>query len=100
MLEDEVLTIIKKVPAKSCKVDAWETSLMKRAFPNMTRTIPKLVDFSVAEGVFAMQWKIVPLKLLLKKIGLDIIGKSNYRPVSNLSFLSHLVQKICAHPVQ
>ena len=66
---------------------------MKRAFPKMIRTITRLVNLSLAEGVFASQCKIALLKLLLKKIGLDIMEKSNYRPVSNLSFLSHLVEK-------
>ena len=33
------------------------------------------------------------LKPLLKKIGLDIMEKSNYRPMSYISFLSHLVEK-------
>ena len=66
---------------------------MKRAFPKMIRTITKLVNLSLAEEVFASQWKIALLKPLLKKIGLDIMEKSNYRPVSNLSFLNHLVEK-------
>ena len=59
----------------------------------MNRTITKLFNLSLAEGVFASQWKIALLKPLLKKIGLDIMEKSNYRPVRNLSFLSHLVEK-------
>ena len=55
MLENEVLTIIKKMPAKSCELDAWEASLMKRAFPKMIRTIMKLVNLSLEEIVFASQ---------------------------------------------
>ena len=53
MSENEVLTIIKKMPAKSCELDAWEASLMKRAFHKMIRTITKLANLSLAEGVFA-----------------------------------------------
>ena len=93
MSEDEVLTIIKKMPAKSCELDAWEASLRKRAFPKIIRTITKLVNFSLVEGAFASQWKIALLMPLLKKLGLDIMKKSNYRPVSNISPLSHLVEK-------
>ena len=73
MSENEVLTIIKKMPAKSCELDVWEATLMKRAFPKMIRTITKLVNMSLAERVFASQWKIALLKPLLKKIGLDIM---------------------------
>ena len=66
---------------------------MKRTFPKMIRAIIKLVNLSLAEGVFASQWKIAHLKPPLKKSGLDIMEKSNYRPVSNLSFLICLVEK-------
>ena len=66
---------------------------MKRTFPKMIRAITKLVNLSLAEGVFASQWKIALLKPLLKKSGLDMMEKSNCRLVSKLSFLSHLVEK-------
>ena len=59
----------------------------------MIRTITKLVNLSLAEGVFASQLKIALLKPLLRKFGHDMMEKSNYRQVSNLSFLSHLVEK-------
>ena len=66
---------------------------MKGTFPKMIRAITKLVNLSLAEGVFASQWKIALLKPLLKKSGLDIMEKSNYRPVRNLNFLSHPIEK-------
>ena len=43
-------------------------------------------------GVFAREWKMALLHPLIKKAGLDVI-KSNFRPVSNLSFISRLVEK-------
>ena len=52
MQEDKVITIIKKMPAKSSELDAWEASQMKRAFPKIIRTITKLVNLSLAERVF------------------------------------------------
>ena len=33
MLESQVQPIIKKMPAKSCELDAWEACLMRSAFP-------------------------------------------------------------------
>ena len=44
-------------------------------------------------GVFAKEWKTALLHPLIKKSGLDVI-KSNYRPISNLSFISWLVEKV------
>ena len=42
-------------------------------------------------GVFAKTWKVAAIKPLLKKIGLDLIPQ-NYCPVSNLSFLSKVLE--------
>ena len=47
MSEDEVLTIIKEMPAKSSKLVAWEASLVKRACHKIIRTITKLVNLSL-----------------------------------------------------
>ena len=42
--------------------------------------------------MFADSWKVAIIRPLLKKAGLDLIA-SNYRPVSNLAFLSKLIEK-------
>ena len=67
MSENGVLTIIKKMPAKSCELGAWEASLMKRAFAKMIRTITKLFNMSLAKGIFASQWKIALFKASIKE---------------------------------
>ena len=46
---------------------------------------------SLCQGVFAKNWKIALVKQVLKKVGLDL-NHSNYRPVSNLLFLSKVVE--------
>ena len=40
-----------------------------------------------------MKWKIAIIRLLLKKPGLTLVH-SNYRPMSNLPFLSEMVEKV------
>ena len=47
----------------------------------------------MANGVFVPQWKSAIVRPLLKKSGLELILK-NYRPVSNLNFLSKLLEKV------
>ena len=91
--ENEVLTIIKKMPAKSVNWMYGRHLWWKEHFLRWSEPSLNLMTCLLQRGVFVSQWKIAPLKSLLKKIGLDIIEKSNYRPVSNLSFLSHLVEK-------
>ena len=55
-------------------------------------TITKIVNISLTNGEFCNQWKTAIIKPLIKKLGLELINK-NYRPVSNLCFLSKHVEK-------
>ena len=52
----------------------------------------KIVNISLTTGAFSQSWKTAIICPLLKKDGLDLIPR-NYRPVSNLCFLSKVVEK-------
>ena len=51
-----------------------------------------MVNAFLQSGVFPDKWKEALVTPLLKKPGLDLIFK-NYRPVSNLCFISKLTEK-------
>ena len=92
MTEEEVGNIIKGMPAKMCDMDVIPTTLLKEALPGLLPMITKIASASMTQGVFPSNWKIALVKPLLKKLGLELI-ESNYRPVSNLPFLSKVVEK-------
>ena len=50
-------------------------------------TIIQTVNLSWTNGDFNKEWKTAKVKPLLKKFGLELVDK-NYKPVSNLCFLS------------
>ena len=54
--------------------------------------ITKIINISLKTGQFADQWKCALVHPLLKKPGLDLVLK-NYRPVSNLQYISKLTEK-------
>ena len=54
--------------------------------------LTNIVNISLEYGVFAKEWKTALLHPLIKKVGLHVI-KPNFCPVSNLSFISCLVEK-------
>lgn len=54
--------------------------------------ITDLVNMSQRQGIFPSKWKHAIVRPLLKKAGLKLV-LSNYRPVSNLPFLSKLIEK-------
>ena len=89
LAEDEVEKIIMSMPTKSCKLDVLPTKVLKDI---ITPLLPLLINLSLTEVLFVEKWKVAIICPLLKKLGLDLIG-SNYRPVSNLPYLSKVVEK-------
>ena len=80
------------MPTKSCESDAIPTSLLKEILPAVAPSLTKIINISLEHGIFVAAWKIAIIRPLLKKVGLDLIS-SNYRPVSNLVFLSKVLEK-------
>ena len=93
--EEEVTKIIKEAPNKYCGLDPLPMSLLKECLPIVIPHMTKIVNLSLQLGDMPISMKKAIVKPLLKKLGLDLIYK-NYRPVSNLSFLSKLIEKIVA----
>ena len=54
--------------------------------------ITKIVNISLEQGEFSENWKVAMVKPLLKKLSLQLT-KPNYRPVSNLTFISKIVER-------
>ena len=77
---------------KSCEIDPIPMKLLKEILPPVIEPITKIVNTSLQQGIFSKHWNIAVIRPLLKKIGLELIT-SNYRPVSNLTFLSKVVEK-------
>ena len=77
---------------KSCKLDTIPMDKIKEIQDSCINTITKIVNISLTNGEFCDQWKTAIVKPLIKKLGFELINM-NYRPVSNLCFLSKLVEK-------
>ena len=92
--QTEVKKTILSMKSKSCELYALPTRLLKECIKDLLPTITNLVNLSLWDGVFASEWKNSIKRPFLKKSNLDPIP-SNYCPVSNLSFLSKLIEK-CA----
>ena len=90
----EAKKIIIDMKTKSCELDALPKKLLKDCLDDILLTITDLVNISLWDRVFASRWKTSVIRPLLKKTNLDLI-LSSYCPVSNLPFLSKLLEK-CA----
>ena len=80
----------------TCSVDPIPTSLFLDCLDDLrtTESDSDIVNDSLLSGSFQSVFKYVVIKPLLKKPTLDHNNLKNYRPVSNLSFLSKVIEKI------
>ena len=94
--EKEVLDIISKSPAKSCPLDPIPTSLLKKSKHVLAPIITSIINTSLSTSTVLSEMKIGMITPLLKKKGLETVFK-NYRPVSNLPYISKLEGKVVAN---
>ena len=66
--------------------------MLKEILLAVAPSLSEIINISLEHGIFVAAWKIAIIRSLLKKVGLDLI-LSNYRPVSNLVFLSKVLEK-------
>ena len=92
--EQDVLKVIMNSKPTTCPSDPVPSKLIKEFVTTFLPLITRIVNLSLLSGTFATEWKTAVVRPLLKKKGLDIILQ-NYRPVSNLPYISKIVEK-CA----
>src|SRR6218665_66483 len=92
--EAEVLLLLNSLPNKQCELDPIPTSLLKDCASVILPVITKIINLSLSTGNFPLAFKHSFVTPLLKKANLDKENLSNYRPISNLSFLSKLTERI------
>ena len=92
MSQSEIRKLIMAMKTKSCELDPLPTHLLKESIDLLLPSITKIVNLSLSSGRFSSHWKEAIVRPLLKKSGMDLIYKS-YRPVSNLQFISKLVER-------
>ena len=64
--------------------------------PVLAPAITHLVNAALSSGTFPSQLKSAIVMTLLMKLGSDVEVLKNYRPVSNLSFISKVIEKVVA----
>ena len=90
--EKDVHRVIMSLRTKTCELDPVPTTIFKMLLPKILPLITKIVNLSLCQGQFIRDWKTAIVRPLLKKEGLQLI-MSNFRPVSNLSFISKIIEK-------
>lgn len=98
--EDEVRTLITSSPSKSCNLDPIPTWLLKECVGELLPIITAIINQSLLKSIVPAYFNRANVKPLIKKAGLDKEVLKNYRPVSNLPFISKLVEKVVSVRLQ
>ena len=91
--------IIQSSPAKTCDLDPIPTSLLKKCI-ELTPIITTIVNKSLTSGTYPDIFKEALVRPLLKKKGTNKDELKNYRPVSNLHFISKVIEKAVASQLE
>ena len=92
--EREVLSLINSLDSnKSAGPDRIPTKLLKFAAVLISDPMAKLFNKSLRDGVFPNSWKIANIKPIFKNKG-SPSSPTNYRPISLLSCISKILEKI------
>ena len=94
--EEDIRTIIQSAPAKSCDLDPAPTFFVKDFLDCLLPFITRMCNVSLKESCLPSSQKQAMITPRIKKPGLDRDDVNNYRPISNLTFMSKVMEKIVA----
>ena len=92
--KDEVKKLILSQPNKQSELDPIPTWLLKKCLNELIPAITSIMNLSINNSIFPQNFKHSLVKPIIKKPNLDPNCPDNYRPVTNLSFLSKLLERI------
>ena len=94
--EEEICNIVSRASLATCDLDPIPSSFIKDNIDVLAPAIRDIVNLSLKSGDCPAPLKKAVVLPLLKKKGLDPETLKNYRPVSNLSFISKIIEQVVA----
>jgi hypothetical protein len=92
----DVVSAIGRLPDKSSAADPMPTSVLKLIADLIAPFFAELFSRSLAQGYYPADFKRAFVTPIVKQSGLDASVCSSYRPISNLSVLSKLFERMVA----
>ena len=89
-----VKTIVMKSAPKSCSLDPIPSDLLQQHIDDIIDVMTNLINASLRDGVVPPAFKTAAITPLIKKPSLDPNNLKNFRPVSNLPFISKILEKV------
>jgi len=90
----EVSKLILSFHNVSCELDPIPTFLLKSCLHTLIVPNTKIIYLSLSSGVFPSHFKHTHVIPLRKKPSLPVNDLNSYRPISNLSFISKVLENV------
>ena len=90
----EVQSAILSSSDATCPLDIIPTKLLKSCLPALLLPITNIINLSLSSGTFPSHFKHALVTPHLKKYNLPKEDLSSYRPLSNLNFISKILEKV------
>jgi len=94
---DQLSSTVSTSNTSTCLLDPIPTRLVKDVLPLIGSSLLGMINESLITGHVPHSFKVAVIKPLLKKPTLDPEVLANYRPISNLPFLSKILKKVVAY---
>ena len=98
--QQEVQRIIRRMKSSTCALDPFPTALVKANIGAIGPLITNVINLSLQAGHVPPALKTAIITPLLKRPTLDPEALGSYRPISNLPFLSKVLEKVVAAQLQ
>jgi len=89
-------SVVRALPDKQCLSDLMPTHVLKSSVDILAPFLSRLFCWSLEHGVVPLKMKAAHITPTLKKADLDPADAKSYRPISNLSVLSKLLERVVA----
>lgn len=94
--ESDIRKAVYHSKSKSCELDPLPTYILKQSIDTLLPIITSIINSSLTSGVFPDSFKMGIVRPVIKKKSLDSEVLSNYRPITNIGFLSKVLERIVA----
>uniref|UniRef100_A0A9J8DEF0 Reverse transcriptase domain-containing protein n=1 Tax=Cyprinus carpio carpio TaxID=630221 RepID=A0A9J8DEF0_CYPCA len=92
--QEELNKLITASKPTTCLLDPVPTKLLKELLPVAEKPLLNIINSSLSLGHIPKPFKLAVIKPLIKKPQLDPSELANYRPISNLPFMSKILEKV------
>ena len=97
---EEVRRVLLRSPPKTSMMDPLPTDVLSESIDIVLPFITTMCNASLQEGFLPASQKAAITTPILKKAGLDADEAASYRPISNLTFISKVVERIAADQIK